>query len=100
MEQAQEDTVLEQAQEGAVLEQAQEGAVLEQAQEDAVLEQAQEGAVLEQTQDSPWSVAGLGEPLTTAGWFWLGAGHSPDTGGSPPSSIVPWCLGGPGDDGN
>ncbi len=35
-----------------------------------------------------------------AGWFWLGAGNSPDTGGSPPSSIVPWCLGGPGDDGN
>ncbi len=100
MEQAQEDAVLEQAQEGAVLEQAQEGAVLEQAQEVAVLEQAQEGAVLEQAQDWMWSVAGLGEPRTTAGWFWLGAGHSPDTGGSPPSSIVPWCLGGPWDDGN
>ncbi len=24
------------------------------------------------------------------GWFWLGAGHSPETGGSPPSSIIPW----------
>ncbi len=46
------------------------------------------------------ALAGLGEPRTTAGWFWLRPRHSPDTGGSPPSSIVPWCLGGPQDDGN
>ncbi len=51
----------------------------------------QEGAVSELAQASP---------RTTAGWFWLGAGNSPDTGGSPPSSIVPWCLGGPRDNGN
>ncbi len=31
----------------------------------------------------------------TTGWFWIGAGHSPDTGGSLPSSSVLWCLGGP-----
>ncbi len=60
----------------------------------------QEGAVSELAQASPRAVAGLGEPRTTAGWFWLGAGNSPDTGGSPPSSIVPWCLGGPRDNGN
>ncbi len=43
-----------------------------------------------------------GDRLTgwMAGWFWLGTGHSPDTGGSPPSSIVPWCLGGPRGDGS
>ncbi len=46
------------------------------------------------------ALAGLGEPRTTAGWFWLGAGHSPDTGGSLPSILVRWCLGGPRDDGN
>ncbi len=46
------------------------------------------------------ALAGLGEPRTTAGWFWLGAGHSPDTGGSLPSILVQWCLGGPLDDGH
>ncbi len=39
--------------------------------------------------------AGLREPRTMAGWFWLGAGHSPDTGESLPSILVLWCLGGP-----
>ncbi len=46
------------------------------------------------------ALAGLGEPRTTAGWFWLGPGHSPDTGGSLPSILVQWCLGGPRDDGH
>ncbi len=35
-----------------------------------------------------------------AGWFWIGAGLSSDTGGSLPSSSVLWCLGGPRGDGN
>ncbi len=35
-----------------------------------------------------------------AGWFWIGAGHAPDTGGSLPSSSVLCCLGGPRGDGN
>ncbi len=43
---------------------------------------------------------GLGEPRTMAGRFWLGPGHSPDTGGSLPSILVQWCLGGPRDDGH
>ncbi|KAK2903418.1 hypothetical protein Q8A67_008131 [Cirrhinus molitorella] len=33
--------------------------------------------------------------LSVVGWFWIGAEHSPDTGGSLPSSSVLWCLGGP-----
>ncbi len=43
---------------------------------------------------------GLREPRTMAGWFWLGAGHSPDTGESLPSILVLWCLGGPRGDGS
>ncbi len=58
----------------------------------------------------PRMAAGLSEPQTadltddqladlTAHWFWIGAKHSPDTGGYLPSSSVQWCLGGPrGDD--
>ncbi len=34
------------------------------------------------------------------GLFWLGAGHSPDTGGFFPSILVQWCLGGPRDNEN
>ncbi len=52
---------------------------------------------------SQWRLTGLtGVGLTdwTAGWFWLGAGHSPDTGRSPLSNSVLWCLGGPQGDGN
>ncbi len=43
----------------------------------------------------PRTAADSGEPRTTAGRFWLGPGHSPDTGGSLPSILVQWCLGGP-----
>ncbi len=53
------------------------------------------------------TVAGLTSPRTvgcrelrSAGWFWIGAGHSPDTEGSLPTSCVRWCLGGPRGDGN
>ncbi len=51
---------------------------------------------------SPRTAGLTGGPLTgwTAGWFWLGAGYSPDTGGSLPYSLVLWCLGGPRDDGS
>ncbi len=46
----------------------------------------------------PWTVAGLHTEWLKdlmASWFWIGARHSPDTGGSLPSSSVLWCLGGP-----
>ncbi len=46
----------------------------------------------------PRTVAGEEEPRT-AGWFWLGPGHSPDTGRHLPSNSVQWCLGGPRDGG-
>ncbi len=48
----------------------------------------------------PRTAADSGEPRTTAGRFWFGPGHSPDTGGSLPSILVQWCLGGPRDDGH
>ncbi len=47
----------------------------------------------------PQTTAGLREARIAAGWFWLGAGHSPDTGGSLPSILVR-CLGGPRGDGS
>ncbi len=54
----------------------------------------------------PRMAAGLRWPRTAgwrelrpAGWFWIGAGHSPDTRGSLLSSWVRWCLGGPRGDG-
>ncbi len=40
------------------------------------------------------------ELRTVAGWFWLGSGHSPDTGRHLASNLVQWCLGGPRDSGN
>ncbi len=49
--------------------------------------------------NEPRTAAGMWELRTMAGWLWLRAGHSPDTGGSPPSILVLWCLGGPRDDG-
>ncbi len=40
---------------------------------------------------SPWTA--VWRELQLAGLFWIGEGHSPDTGGYLPSSWVRWCLG-------
>ncbi len=93
------------------VEQPLEGTGVEQPLEGTGVEQPLEGTGAQGILGLPYSLpAGKGnpraalaclrEPRTTAGWFWLGAGHSPDTGGSLPSILVRWCLGGPRDDGN
>ncbi len=46
------------------------------------------------------NAAGLQKPRTVAGWFWLGPGHSLETGRHLPSNLVQSCLGGPRDGGN
>ncbi len=67
---------------------------LEEDLEGAAKDRALEGAAEEKQM-----AAGLREPRTAVGYFWIGAGYSPDTGGSFPSVLVLWCLGGPRDDG-
>ncbi len=99
------DTLEERAPEGAVEERALQGAFKERALGGALEAQVQQIAFerLALEHALSWSEprpAGLRKPRMAAGWFWLRAGHSPDTGGSLPSNIVPWCLGGPQDDGS
>ncbi len=48
----------------------------------------------------PRMAASLYELRTATGWFWIGAGLSPDIGASLPSSSALWCLKGPRGDGN